>query len=367
MSGKADLAASIAARLLNRAKVTGEDHQTLLTRFCLERFLYRLGVSDRRDRFVLKGAMLLRLWSEHPYRATRDLDLLRRGDGDFEAIRADLHAIVATPVLPDAVSFDAGRIAIEPIRAEDEYAGARATLPARCGKARLVLQIDIGLGDAVWPAPQTCRYPTLLDFPQPQLLAYPREAVVAEKLEAMVVLGERNSRIKDFFDLLHLARQFEFDRATLTEAVRRTFERRRTPFPAQEPIALTPMYWDHPSRPAQVRAFARRAALAVPEKPAEEFLGILRAFLLPVLEDVRTGSRHRGTGRRADRGGRRDEPLRLRRRARQTAAAVQALPGIQGLRRRVAGGDSGALGGEAAQALVHYKSRFARGEHRPHA
>jgi hypothetical protein len=295
MTAKADLAASVAARLLNRAKATGEDHQTLLTSYCLERFLYRLGLSDRRERFVLKGAMLLRLWSDQPYRATRDLDLLRRGDGAFEAIREDLRAIVATPVPPDAVRFDGERIGIEAIRAEDEYAGTRATLPARCGKARLVLQIDMGLGDAVWPAAQSCTYPTLLDFPAPELLAYPREAVVAEKLEAMVVLGDRNSRIKDFFDLHHLASRFEFDRATLAEAVRRTFERRHTPIPAREPIGLTPMYWDNPSRPAQVRAFARRAGLAVPEKPAEEFLGILRAFLAPVLEDLRTGNRQART------------------------------------------------------------------------
>lgn len=295
MTGKADLAASIARRLLNRARQTGEDHQTLLTSYCLERFLYRLGVSDRRDRFVLKGAMLLRLWSEQPYRATRDLDLLRRGDGAFEAIREDLRAIVATPVPPDAVSFDVARIGVEAIRAEDEYAGTRATLPARCGKARLSLQIDMGLGDAVWPAAQACTYPTLLDFPAPELLAYPREAVIAEKLEAMVVLGDRNSRIKDFFDLHHLATRFEFDRATLAEAAQRTFERRRTPIPAEDPLGLTPAYWENPSRPAQVRAFARRAGLNVPAKPGEEFTRVLHAFLAPVLEDLRTGTRREGT------------------------------------------------------------------------
>ena len=297
MTGKADLAASIAARLLNRAKATGEDHQTLLTSYCLERFLYRLGVSDLRDRFVLKGAMLLRLWSEQPYRATRDLDLLRRGDGAFEAIREDLRTIVATPVPPDAVRFDSERIGIEPIRAEDEYAGTRATFPARCGRARLMLQIDMGLGDAVWPPPQVCTYPTLLDFPAPDVLAYPREAVVAEKLEALVVLGDRNSRIKDFFDLHYLANHFEFDRATLTEAVRRTFERRHTPIPADEPIGLTPVYWDNPSRPAQVRAFARRAGIEVPARPAEEFTRVLHGFLAPVLEDLRRGTTRDATWR----------------------------------------------------------------------
>lgn len=286
---KANLAASVAARLLNRARETGDDYQTLLTSYCLERFLYRLSVSDCRKRFVLKGAMLLRLWSERPYRATLDLDLLRRGDGSFDAIRADLQAIVATPVPADAVDFDGVRIAIERIRAEDEYAGTRATLPARCGKARLALQIDMGLGDAVWPAPEKCAYPTLLDFPAPELLAYPREAVVAEKLEAMVVLGDRNSRIKDFFDLHYLATHFEFDRATLTEAVRRIFARRRTPIPTQQPIALTRDYWENPSRPAQVRAFARRARIAAPESFADECARTLETFLSPVLEDLLSG------------------------------------------------------------------------------
>ncbi|MBM3295063.1 MAG: nucleotidyl transferase AbiEii/AbiGii toxin family protein [Candidatus Aminicenantes bacterium] len=295
MTGKANLAASVAARLLNRAKETGDDYQTLLTSFCVERFLYRLSASHLRESFVLKGAMLLRLWSGRPYRATRDLDLLRRGDDGLESIRDDLRTVVNTPVPPDAVSFDGDRIRVEPIRAEDEYAGTRAILPTQSGTARLSLQIDMGLGDAIWPAPQACTYPTLLDFPAPELLAYPREAMVAEKIEAMVVLGDRNSRIKDFFDLHHLARNFEFDRATLSEAVRRTFERRRTPIPPEDPIGLTPAYWENPSRPAQVRAFARRARLEVPAKQGEEFVRLLRAFFSPVLEDLRRGSRRAGT------------------------------------------------------------------------
>ncbi|MCL4763089.1 MAG: nucleotidyl transferase AbiEii/AbiGii toxin family protein [Burkholderiales bacterium] len=288
MSGKPNLAASVAARLLNRARQAGDDYQTLLTSYCLERFLYRLAISDRRERFVLKGAMLLRLWSDRPYRATLDLDLLRRGDGAFDAIREDLRAIIATPAPADAVEFDGERIGIEAIRAEDEYAGTRATLPARCGSARLMLQIDMGLADAVWPAPQTRTFPTLLDFPAPELLVYPREAVVAEKVEAMVVLGDRNSRIKDFFDLHHMATRFEFDRATLAEAVRRTFERRRTPIPQDQPIALTRAYWGNPSRPAQVRAFARRARIAVAEDFADECARTLDAFVSPVLQDLRS-------------------------------------------------------------------------------
>ena len=297
MTVKSSLAVSVAARLHNRAKEAGDDYQNLLLSYCLERFLFRLGASSLRERFVLKGATLLRVWSERPYRATRDVDLLRRGDGGFDAIRDDIRVIVATPVPDDAVTFDSQRIEIEAIRAEGEYAGARATLLAHLGTARLPMQIDMGVGDAVWPQPQSCKVPALLDLPAPDVLAYPREAVVAEKLEAMVVLGDRNSRIKDFFDLHYLGSDFEFDRATLTEAVRRTFERRRTPILTEDPIGLTTAYWDNPSRPAQIRAFARRAHLNLPDTPGKAFTELLRAFLVPVLDDLRRGVRCEGTWR----------------------------------------------------------------------
>jgi hypothetical protein len=292
MTAKANLGASVMARLLNRAKETGDDYQTLLVAYCFERFLYRLGISPIRDRFVLKGAMLLRVWSDQPYRSTRDLDLLRRGDGSRVAIVDDLRSVVSTPATDDGVEFDGRHIRLEAIRAEDEYAGTRARLPARCGTARLTLQIDMGLGDSVWPAPQRCKYPPLLDLPAPDVFAYPREAVVAEKLEAIVVLGDRNSRIKDFFDLHYLATHFEFDQATLVESVRRTFEQRSTPIPPDKPIGLTPAYWENPSRPAQVRAFAKRAGLTIPKAFADDLARVLSQFLSPILSDLLSGVRH---------------------------------------------------------------------------
>lgn len=287
--GKVNLPASVAARLLQKAKRTGDVYQVVLTSYCFERFLYRLGKSVARDRFVLKGAMLLRLWSNQPYRATRDLDLLRKGDGSFEAIRRDIQSICAVPVESDALTFDVDALRIEAIRVEDEYGGTRVILPATCGKARLMLQIDMGVGDAVWPTPKRCKYPALLDFPAPEVLAYPQEAVVAEKFEALVVLGDRNSRIKDFFDLHYLASHFEFDRAIMAEAIAKTFERRGTPVPAEEPIGLLPEYWENPSRPAQVKAFARRSGLTLADEPGAEFVRVLGAFLSPILADLRQG------------------------------------------------------------------------------
>ncbi len=153
-----NLGASVSARLLNRAKRSGESHQILLRDFCFERFLYRLGESTVRANFVLKGAMLLRVWSDQPYRTTRDLDLLRRGEGSFDAIRNDIRTICATAVEPDGITFDSDASRMEVIGAEDEFKGGRLTLPARCGSARLSLQIDLGVGDAVWPAPRACVY-----------------------------------------------------------------------------------------------------------------------------------------------------------------------------------------------------------------
>jgi hypothetical protein len=289
-----NIAASVTARLLKGAKEAGEDYQRLLTSFCFERFLYRLAMSSVQDRFVLKGAMLLRVWSDQPYRATRDLDLLRRGDASFDAILGAIRIVCATAVEPDGVTFNPDAARIEAIRAEDEYAGARTMLPTRCDTARLNLQIDTGIGDSVWPPPSLCIYPSLLDFPAPRVLAYPREVVVAEKLEAMVVLGNRNSRIKDFFDLRYLADHFEFDRGTLTEAIQRTFARRRTPIPADVPVALTDAYWKDASRPAQLRAFAKRAGLDASDVQEEAFAKLLGSFLNPILDDLR--QQRRGAG-----------------------------------------------------------------------
>ncbi len=287
---KSNLSASVAARLLKRAKETSDDYQRLFTNFCFERFLFRLGASKLHDRFVLKGAMLLNLWADRPYRATRDLDLLRRGDGSFEAIREDLETICSAEVPPDGIELDSESIRIETIRAQQEEVGARVLLLARCGNARYPLQIDLGVGDSVWPSPQEENYPSLLQFPEPRIFAYPPEAVIAEKLEAIIVLGLSNSRIKDFFDIKYLAGRFEFDRETLFKSVRLSFGKRKTELPVEEPVGLSEQYWRDPMRQPQLRAFARRAGLDVGKEPGWEILSALRPFLGPILEDLREGA-----------------------------------------------------------------------------
>jgi hypothetical protein len=288
--GPRNLPASVAARLRDRSRQTGDDYQLLLVAYLCERFLYRLSRSSVGNRFVLKGAMLLRLWGDRPYRATRDLDLLRRGDGAAESIRADFQTICTTEVAPDGVVFDPRSIRLEAIRREDEYAGTRARLLATCGSIKTMLQVDLGVGDAAWPPPESRLYPALLDLPTAHVLAYVPAAVVAEKLEAIVVLGQRNSRIKDFFDVHYLAGHCEFEGSTLAEAIRRTFAKRGTLLPEGDPVGLTTAYWEDPARVVQVRAFARRAGIPLNPDSASDILPLLRTFLLPILEEVRRGT-----------------------------------------------------------------------------
>ena len=270
------------ARLLNLARQRGEDFQITLRNYLFERFLYRLGRSPVRERFVLKGAMLLRLWADQPYRSTLDLDLLAHGSSDTESVSRDIAAICSTDVEDDGIRFDSSSLDVEPIRAQDEYSGVRVVFDARLGTIRERLQVDIGFGDAVWPQAEEMEYPVALGDPAPSIRAYRPETVIAEKLEAIVSLGIRNSRIKDFFDIDYLARTERFDRPALVEAVRRTFHRRGTPIPA-EPIGLTPEFWAQPGRDAQVRAFARRARLATTSDSARDLGKRVAEFALPIL------------------------------------------------------------------------------------
>ena len=292
---KSNIPASILGRLLVLSKKTGDDYQTILTAYVCERFLFRLAASPVRDRFVLKGAMLLRVWSDHPYRMTRDLDLLRRGDGTAEAIKRDFETVCNVPVEPDGLDLDTTSIQLEAIRAEDEYVGTRVSMLVYCGKARIALQVDIGVGDRVYPAPMLQHYTTLLGMAAPEVFAYAPETAIAEKLEAMLVLGDRNSRIKDFFDLRYFAQHFTFDRRILVEAIRSTFSHRSTPIPPDDPIGLTEIYWQNPMRPSQVRAFARRSGMETGTENGKEILAVIRPFLVPVLDDLRSGVTKDGT------------------------------------------------------------------------
>jgi len=276
-----NVAASVRQRLLNIAHERGTDFQLILIQYAIERLLYRFSRSAYKDRFVLKGATLFCLWSGEPYRATRDLDLLGRGDNAVSSLEKVFREICIIPVEGDGLEFLVNSIRGEEIRGEHEYQGVRLIFGARPAGARIPIQVDIGFGDIVTPPAIMVDYPVLLDFPVPRILSYPREVVIAEKFQSMVILGIANSRMKDFFDLWMLASVFEFEGSRLSRSIKATFDQRRTPLPAEPPLALTEEFYTDSAKQTQWNAFIRKGSFRKQEKEFGRVVSLLREFLLP--------------------------------------------------------------------------------------
>ena len=277
---KANLAASIRQRLLNRARQEQETFDAVLNRFGRERLLYRIGISEYRDQFLLKGAMLFALWYDMPHRPTRDMDLLGFGAGELFVLERVFREITQQ-LVEDGLRFSE-TVKAEEIRKEANDAGARVTLLANLEQARIPLQVDIGFGDLVTPAPEQIDYPVLLeDLNPPRLGAYPVYTVIAEKLQAIVSLGMVNSRLKDYFDLQVLLEREQLDELVLAEAVRRTFAVRSTPLPQQVPMGLSSEFGDDLGKQDQWRAFLRRNEVA--EVPLPQVVALIREALMPRL------------------------------------------------------------------------------------
>lgn len=255
-----NVGASVRARLLHLAHERGEDFQLLLTRYANERFLYRLSISPHCSRFVLKGATLFNIWTGKPHRVTRDIDLAGSGDPAESQMRDVFTDVLALKVADDGVRFNMDSLELGPIREDQEYGGLRMMLSAWVGDAKVRLQIDVGFGDAITPRSTAVDIPVLLDFPSPRLHAYPRETVVAEKLDAMVQLGLANSRMKDFYDLMVMSQVLDFDGDLLVQAIRATFERRQTPLPNGLPTGLTSVFVDDEAKKTQWGAFVRKSS-----------------------------------------------------------------------------------------------------------
>lgn len=283
-------AESIRQRLRNRARSKGEDAQYMLERYALERLLFRLGQSPHRARFVLKGAALFALWGGPAYRPTRDLDFTCYGDYDTEAVCADFRALCAIPDSVTALVFDPTSVVASPIRDESEYGGLRLNLNASLGKSLVNLQVDIGFGNRIEPAPRDEVYPTLLNDPAPRIRAYPHEAVVAEKLHALSVLGFRNSRMKDFYDLYVLSEHFPFQGQLLTRAVAATFERRRTPFSTALPVGLTAAFYADAERGARWGTYLNQKNLPGAPTDFAQTGDRCQAFLLPIWNGLASGT-----------------------------------------------------------------------------
>jgi predicted nucleotidyltransferase component of viral defense system len=287
-----NVAASVRQRLLNEARATGRPFSELLQYFAMERFLYRLSKSRYADKFVLKGALMLTAWKAPRLRPTMDIDLLGRTDNGVAAMIAIVKEVCAQPVdNDDGMVFEVGTVTGERIAEAAEYEGVRLRFQGTLGTARVPMQLDVGFGDIVVPAAVRMKYPTILDLPAPELLAYSKESAVAEKLEAMVKLGELNSRMKDLFDIWLLARSFDFEGAKLRDAITKTFKRRGTPIPHDVPVALTEKFAGNRQKQAQWAGFVRRIKL--PDVlPLSALIEDLRAFLLPPMHAVSSRSQY---------------------------------------------------------------------------
>jgi len=284
-----NVAASVRARLLQLAKANKEDFNYVLTRYALERLLVRLAASKHRDTFVLKGAMLFRIWSAKLHRTTKDLDLLGSGSSEPDRLRQVFEEIVSATIDDDGITYESKSVKAMRIKEGADYEGVRVNVAARLDSAKLDLQIDIGFGDAVTPRTIEVDYPTLLPMPAARLHVYPRETVVAEKLQAMVHLGIANSRMKDFFDLWFLATNFEFEGAELAKAISATFERRKTPLPVAPPLALTRGFFDDDAKKKQWKAFVGKSVLLPPGTTLETIVGLIAPFVLPPVDAAREG------------------------------------------------------------------------------
>ena len=281
---KNNLAESIRARLLNLSKSESSDFSTLLTRYALERFLYRISQSEYVNIFLLKGALLFALWYEMPHRPTRDIDLLGFGESDLLTMKRIFQEISSISC-EDAICFDPSSITVDEIRKNTGYMGARVILSSELAKARCKIQIDIGFGDAVTPEPIEATYPVLInDLPAPCLRAYPVYTVIAEKLHAITMLGMANSRLKDYLDLSVMFDREELNADILARAIFATFTRRNTEIPRNLPIGLTDEFGNDVSRQSFWNVFLKKNELQ--PNSLQDVIVTLRSHLEPVLNQA---------------------------------------------------------------------------------
>ena len=275
-----NIPASVRQRLLNRAKKDQRPFNELLQYFAIERFLYRLSKSSHADRFILKGALMLRVWRSPELRPTMDIDMLGRASNEEADIIAQIRDILTIDVEEDGLAFDPDSIQAERITEDADYNGIRIRFLGALGSVRINMQIDIGFGDVVFPEPEKLDLPTILNFSAPRLLCYSRESSISEKLEAMVKLGMMNSRMKDFYDIWLLSQQFNFDGAKLTEAIRRTFERRDTALPSEIEVFAEPFIV---AKQTQWGAFWKRLQQNRVPSSFRKIMASVSGFLSPIV------------------------------------------------------------------------------------
>lgn len=281
--GIKNLPASIRAKLQNIAEEEGRPFLEVLQYYAMERFLYRLNRSQHADNFVLKGALMMIAWQIPERRTTLDIDLSAQADNSLDSIEEIIRDICSTAVTPDAVVFDPKTVKGERIKEDADYEGVRIKFKGHLDTAHISMQIDIAFGDVIYPKPELINYPSILDFPAPNLKGYPPESIISEKLEAAIALGAINSRMKDFYDIWLIMRRFKIDTIKLTEAIKKTFEHRNTSLPTKRPLFAEEIYDEASDRQTLWRAFIEKGEIKhVPESLSAVALEI-EDYLFPLL------------------------------------------------------------------------------------
>lgn len=280
------IADSIRQRLLNLSKSRNETFDLVLTKYGLERLLFRIGESEWKEKLFLKGALLFSVWHDLPYRSTRDLDLLGYGFSSLEYIKNIFVSLCQLNYPEDGLVFNPESINCREIRENNKYNGIRVKLTAFLAEAKIPLQVDIGFGDKVTPEPQYITFPTLLPLPAPHIYAYTIYSVVAEKFNAMVVLGILNSRLKDFFDIWMLSQTLNFSGTILCSAIRDTFKRRDCEIPNNIPIALTDDFSKSQINKIQWKAFLNKKNVNIEHMNFPVIIEQLKQFLLLPLQSI---------------------------------------------------------------------------------
>lgn len=282
-----DLSASVRQRLLNKARQTNRPFSEMAQYFAMERFLYRLSKSPFADKLVLKGALMLLVWKAPLARPTMDIDVLGQIDNSLEVIVEMIKSICAQRVKSDGITFDSNSVVGERITEDADYEGVRIKFRGKLGTARISMQVDVGFGDVVVPSATPVAYPIILDFPRPYLFGYSMESTIAEKFEAMVKLGILNSRMKDFFDIWFLSRQFNFSGTMLHKAVKATFSTRSTDIPSV-PVAFMAELSRDPIKDTQWKAFIRKNRLLNIPKDFQVIVTDIASFLGPIVKNLKT-------------------------------------------------------------------------------
>jgi len=278
-----NIEASVRDRLQNKARETNRPFAEVLQYYSMERFLYRFSQSKYKDKFILKGALMFTVWEVSDRRTTLDIDFLAYFDNQITTIEKVVKDVCKVRVPADGLIFDPETIVGQKIKKDADYEGVRVKFRGFLKRSRIPMQIDIGFGDIVYPKPRIINYPAILDFPNPHLKGYPLESVVSEKFEAMVKLGLLNSRMKDFFDLWLMIRRFDFKGTNLTEALKKTFNHRKTALPEMKPLFAQEIYDEDSDRQTLWKAFLTKGQIKhAPEKLGTTAKAIEKFLIKPI-------------------------------------------------------------------------------------